>query len=82
MGPEVKCFHVDAGKPCTRYLEGALAEREACAKLLAVEVLQLISKGEHDEASIVARCAQKLRALPGSIGGTSSCWERKDESNE
>lgn len=27
--PPPRCFHVQAGKPCTRYLEGALAE--ACA---------------------------------------------------
>lgn len=24
-----RCFHVDAGKPCTRYLEGSKGERRA-----------------------------------------------------
>jgi hypothetical protein len=32
--PEVRCFHVDAGKPCTRYLEGAMGEREEIASYL------------------------------------------------
>lgn len=33
-GPEVKCFHVNAGKPCTRYVEGAEGERKAIAEWL------------------------------------------------
>jgi len=27
MKPEVKCHHVEAGKPCTRYLDGSDGER-------------------------------------------------------
>jgi len=36
-GNPIKCFHVDAGKPCTRYLEGSEAmQRETIAFLEAI----------------------------------------------
>lgn len=39
------------------------AEREACAALLGNQVIPLLGEGNHSEAQIVAREAQRIRGL-------------------
>lgn len=42
MADEAKCFHVEAGKPCTRYLEGSAAEQKAVLEFLKAIPVEVI----------------------------------------
>jgi histidinol-phosphate/aromatic aminotransferase/cobyric acid decarboxylase-like protein len=60
----VKCFHVQAGQPCTRYLEGSQGERKEIVAALRQLSHDLEEEGSEDYACGVERAIQLIVSLP------------------
>jgi hypothetical protein len=54
MSTPVRCFHVEQGRPCTRYLEGSNGERAAILERLAVgiEYARKLKRGTSNAANV------------------------------
>ncbi len=60
----VKCFHVQAGRPCTRYLEGSQGERKSILAALRELSHDLADDEDEEQACGVERAIQLILALP------------------